>query len=312
MEIRLSQPYSFCRLGRRTTQEDARFPDEDIPRGGGAVFLVCDGVGGIDCGEVASHVIADSVGNSLGRYDLSKPFGVSDFGKVLKDAVEKLTVASRHIKKDMATTLAFLCFHSEGAFMAHIGDSRIYHIRPGVGVLHQTSDHSLVNALVHSGNITPEEAIDHPRKNVITRCIRPIGNGEPAVASTLQVSDVEKGDFFFLCSDGVSHCIDDVGLLELVSDKADDETKIRKIEDLCRYSPDNNTAILIRVSDVVYDADEASKKSLSDSYVLSECVGHSSLTRPLNSLNEEIIETRDERKKSLGSRISDFFIRLFN
>ena len=79
MEILLSQPYSFCQLGKRSNQEDARFPDANEPRSPGRVFVVCDGVGGQEKGEVASRLVADTIGHEMLRVDLSKPFGTAGF-----------------------------------------------------------------------------------------------------------------------------------------------------------------------------------------------------------------------------------------
>jgi protein phosphatase len=177
MEISLRQPYSFYQLGRRGNQEDARFPDDDAPQDCNPAFIVCDGVGGQDKGEVASRTVADAIGKYMTKIDLSLPFTAHDFQKVLDHAYSALNKKIETVSHEMATTLTFVCFNSNGAFCAHMGDSRIYHIRPGVGILYQSEDHSLVNMLVHSGNLTPEKAINHPQSNVITRCMGYVEKG---------------------------------------------------------------------------------------------------------------------------------------
>lgn len=288
-------------LGRRSNQEDARYPDRDAPLTRNSVFVVCDGVGGQDKGEVASRTVASTVGKCMEHYDSAKPFSAADFESVLRKVHRELTAAASGGKLEMATTMTMVYFHSGGVFTAHIGDSRIYHIRPGVGILHRSDDHSLVNALVHSGNLTPEEAIDHPQSNIITRCLSPGGNDDSASVSTLQIRDVEPGDYFFLCTDGVTGCVSDEQLYEILGSSSDDEAKIDIIESLSAGSPDNNTAYLIGVEDVIYDLDEESEPELD------EAVGNLQQTAPLKSPNETVVEA--ERRKSSG--ISGFIKGMF-
>lgn len=258
MEIRLRQPYSFCQIGKRGNQEDARFPDTDMPQGVKPAFIVCDGVGGQEKGEVASATVAGSIGEYMSHVNLSEPFTENDFAKVLDHAYSSLNKRMNCETREMATTMTFVCFHGDGVMCAHIGDSRIYHIRPGVGILYQSDDHSLVNSMVHSGNLTPEEAIDHPQSNVITRCIGYVPRkDERASATTVQIRDLEAGDYFFLCTDGVIHQLDDNDLFEILSSDIPDKKKMDQIAEKSRSSSDNNTAYLIGIDEVISDSEEA-------------------------------------------------------
>ena len=81
--------------------------------------------------------------------------------------------------------------------MAHIGDSRVYHLRPGQGILFETRDHSLVNDLIKVGELTPEAAKDFPQKNVITRVMQP-NQERRARADIKEITDVRPGDYFFM------------------------------------------------------------------------------------------------------------------
>ena len=273
MEIILNQPYSFCQLGKRGNQEDARFPDDNVPQGYKAAFVVCDGVGGQDKGEVASRTVADAFGEYIENIDLSKPFTDEDFSRSLGFAFDALQKRMNGDSKQMATTLTFVCFHSEGVFMAHIGDSRIYHIRPHVGILYQSEDHSLINALVHSGNITPEEAINHPQSNVITRCMGYVAPGQNRpTATTYNIKDVEAGDYFFLCSDGVLHKVDDSKLISILSSDNSDKDKLGYIADLSKNSSDNNTAYLIGVKDVLIELGDAVKSDAEESSISTQSI----------------------------------------
>ena len=100
----------------------------------------------------------------------------------------------------MATTLTMVSVGASGITLAHIGDSRIYQFRQGE-IIYQTEDHSLVNSLVKLGKISKEEALTHPQKNVIIRAIQ--GSEHPTEADVVLLKDIQAGDYFFMCTDGV-------------------------------------------------------------------------------------------------------------
>lgn len=247
MRILPGQALSFCQKGRRENQEDSRYPDSDRPLAPHA-YIVCDGVGGLEGGEVASRAVTCAMGEHMEGINLETEFTSDDFATALHHAYNALDRAGA---RGAATTLAFLCFHSGGAMAAHIGDSRIYHIRPGSGILYRSNDHSLVNSLVRSGTITPQEAAHHPKSNYITRCMK--GGGSRACATVWESIDVEPGDYFLLCTDGVLSRVDEGMLLSLLEGEGDDETKMATIALLCQDSQDNNTAILVPISTVLHD-----------------------------------------------------------
>ncbi|MDE7413638.1 MAG: protein phosphatase 2C domain-containing protein [Muribaculaceae bacterium] len=306
MEITLKQPYSFYQIGKRGNQEDARFPDENMPQGCQPVFVVCDGVGGQDKGEVASRTVADAIGEYMHRFDLSQPFTRDDFSRVLKHAYSAVEKKMTRDTRGMATTMTFVCFSASGVFCAHIGDSRIYQIRPEVGIMYRSEDHSLVNALVHSGNITPEEAIDHPQSNIITRCIGYVeSDQEPSAATALQITDVEAGDYFFLCTDGVLHCLDDDAIYDIISSSIPDADKIRRMADLCRFSSDNNTAFLIGVEGV--DREGSAQIEEDEDHVDNS----DSTTSPIEVEMDRVWEVSPAVAKE-GNPISRFFKNLFS
>lgn len=306
MEILLKQPYSFYQLGRRANQEDARFPNEDVPQDYKSAFIVCDGVGGQDKGEVASRIIANTLGEEMQKIDLSVPFTVRDFEPIVSKAYGAFLKSMKGYGSEMATTMTFACFHSAGVFLAHIGDSRIYHIRPGVGILYQSDDHSLVNALVHSGNLTPEEAENHPQSNIITRCIGKVSScGSGPSIDTYQITDIEPNDYFFLCTDGVISCIGSQQLLTILSSSDSDSEKIKSLSSICEGSSDNNTAYLIGVEDIICDEQEILSKKDNNN----EETGQP--TSPLDIPNEVIVESSIKNHRSIGNQISDFFNKLF-
>lgn len=306
MEIKLRQPYSFCQLGKRDNQEDARFPDSNKPSATKPVFIVCDGVGGLDKGEVASRTVADAMGQYMSEVDLSREFESGQFVKVLDRAYDRLEKAMSKETRDMATTMTFIAFHKGGVFCAHMGDSRIYHVRPGVGIMYQSDDHSLVNDLVHSGNLTPEEAIDHPQSNLITRCLSYVDSGyERPSAATFQIRDVEAGDYFFLCSDGVLHRVSDEELFDILSSDKSDLEKISQLAEMSKNSSDNNTAYLIGVHEVTGNEKPFAEEDDEDDE--EETISRN--TVKLENRGERVEEITSEARR--GGKVSKFFKSLF-
>ncbi len=251
MKISLNQAYSFTQLGRRANQEDARYPDCDAPQGGQHFFVVCDGVGGNEKGEVASRTVCDAFGKALADFDWSRPLTTADFERALDFAFSELQRIATPENRGMATTLTFAAFHVGGCFIAHIGDSRVYYVRPGQGIVYRTDDHSLVNALVRAGVITAEEAETHPDRNVITRsvCI-PEADQERSSATVVNIDDVRPGDYVFLCSDGVLKRLTDQALVDCLSQPTSDAAKCAHIAAMSIDSDDNNTAYLVSVASV--------------------------------------------------------------
>ncbi len=252
MQIALNQPLSFHNIGTRENQEDSRYPDIDAPSIEQRLFMVCDGVGGNSGGEVASHTVCKAVESAMEQYNLNTSvFNRDNLELILLEAYNVLTSALTSDNDDMSTTFTFLALHSAGCFAAHIGDSRIYHICPGYGIKYKSEDHSLVNSYVHAGLITPEEAEHHPQKNVITRAMSGLKDDkEITQATTIQITDIRKGDYFFLCSDGVLENISDELLENILSSQKNDYDKMMDIKRICTKSKDNNTAILVPIAEV--------------------------------------------------------------
>jgi protein phosphatase len=251
MEIQLNAAYSFCQRGRRDYQEDSRYPDVDNTTGSQRFFIVCDGVGGCEKGEVASQTVCQAMGKAMKGVNLGIDFTNNHFHNVLDAAYHALDKIADDSNRDMGTTMTFVCFHAGGCTMAHIGDSRIYQIRPSEGIIYRSDDHSLVNSLVHNGMLTPDEANSHPQRNVITRYMEAVeADQNRCTATVMRTEDVKAGDYFLLCTDGVLHCISDDELqLLLLSDKSDEE-KMKELAGICLDSEDNNTAWLISIQSV--------------------------------------------------------------
>lgn len=241
MQISFQQ---YTHIGQRDNNEDSIV---SIPEAG--VFAVCDGVGGAAMGEIASHLTCNQISDyyrSKGSTDQSK----KEFNKLIKLCRKAL---SRYAKEnpessDMATTLAFLKLNGNGAFVAHIGDSRVYNIRNGE-ILFQTSDHSYVNELVEVGLITPEQARFHPQRNIITRVL---GTGNnTGKADQTELNNIIPGDFFMLCTDGVIEVISDWFISSIFKTENSVGFIMAEIKRLGEeFSSDNNSAIIIKVESI--------------------------------------------------------------
>ena len=238
-------------------QEDSIFPhhqefNPEIDR----VFLLCDGMGGLDAGEVASAAVCDAMAQHLQRFSATEPFVCTpeDIKSALTEAYAALDKVGKGTK--MGTTMTCLVLHSQGAIIAHIGDSRVYHVRPGqdadsTQILFQTTDHSLVNDLVKIGEITPEEARTHPRRNILTRAMQPGEDNRCSADIAPAITDIKVGDFFFLCSDGILEGMDDNTIKYLFSEKtADIDNKTRVIREATKHNKDNHSALLIHITAV--------------------------------------------------------------
>ena len=251
--MKIFQPQAMYQIGKRSNQEDAIFPKLGNATENDRLFIVCDGMGGHESGEVASNSVCQSISSYLQDVN-PDTFSTEDFKKALESAYDNLDALDKDSDnpRKMGTTLTFLYLGNNSVIIAHIGDSRVYQLRRHkkgtVSIVHRTEDHSLVNDLIKAEIITEEEAKTHPRRNVITRAIQP--NLERCKATIFETKDVKNDDYFFLCSDGVLESIDDRILIRILESNASNEDKIEEIKKRCsENSKDNNSAYLIQVKE---------------------------------------------------------------
>ncbi len=248
MNIQTSAPSAFHLMGQRDYQQDSLYPDIADAQPQHHFFIVCDGVGGSEHGELASQTVTVRLAEILNEVDWEQEFTTDHFAEALAMTCSTLDKEAAGI--DTATTLTLLCLHSEGCLMAHIGDSRIYQLRPGVGVIYRSEDHSLVHDMVKSGKITAQQAANHPDRNIITRCLQPMRGRAHDRATVHTTNDVRKGDVFLLCSDGVTDEVSDDTLAELLLSADSIDEKANRLAALCDDADDNATAIIIGVEAV--------------------------------------------------------------
>lgn len=252
MKITIRQPLGFSEIGRKDNQEDCLYPTINEVSTENRFFVLCDGMGGHENGEVASATVCEAFGKYFETHQPEDGVMTPDlFKQALDYAYDELDKKDAGGLKKMGTTMTCLYLHKNGYLVAHIGDSRIYHIRPNTGVVYQSSDHSLVNDLLRAGELTEEEAINFPQKNVITRAMQPHLERRHK-ADVFSFTDIKSGDYFFLCCDGVLEQLTNEKLCEILSNKKlADSQKLEAIKQVCDgNTKDNYTCYLIPIEDV--------------------------------------------------------------
>lgn len=209
-----------------------------------ALFAVADGIGGFEAGEVASSITIDV----LKELEPGAPFDAA-----VQEANRRILAASRNDERlsGMGTTVVAARFTGSrtkpAAEIAHVGDSRAYLLR-GNDLRPLTEDHSLVAELVRSGDLTRDQASNHPQKNLITRAL----GAEEAVEVDTMVIPVETGDRLLLCSDGLSDMVPDEEIRSTLTADLDDPEKPAKrllSAALEAGGQDNVTIVVVDVKD---------------------------------------------------------------
>ena len=242
----------FARIHK--PNEDSNGWAQETPNGD--VFVVCDGMGGHAGGKKASQIAVSAIIEhfSGAKYD--------DPQQTLKDALHRanaqiLGFASENPTfKGMGTTACILLLRDASAWIAHIGDSRIYLFKTNEKELHRvTKDHSLVQALADKGEISEEEAETDSRKNIILLALGVKEELNPSIAQVLPKID----DIFLLCSDGLTDMIDDGKIEDLLGDEK--LTLYQKGEELIEMAnhaggKDNITLQLIQIEHSQHEKSE--------------------------------------------------------
>lgn len=230
---------------RRPLNEDSFLADSN--RG---VFAVADGVGGAEAGEVASQTAVEVLDEAF-RHQVNG----ADIEDLMELAIQRANasihqMAQEHAKFSMmATTIVALYVEGNMATIGHVGDSRLYRLTPDGQLVRETEDHSVVEEEVRAGRMTPEQAANHPSKNVISRAL----GAESDVEVDMKTIEIEDGTQFLLCTDGITRHIPDYELRQLLLITPDlgslcDELKKRCFE---RGAEDNLTAVLVRVGKII-------------------------------------------------------------
>jgi len=229
----------------RQTNQDAYYISEEIDEY--KLCILADGMGGYAGGEIASRLACMSVAEYIKQnFDKNKQCNKEEIMGIIKKALE---YANKEVHKkaledveleQMGTTLEICLIYNNRAYIGHIGDSRIYRIRQNI-MRKITVDHSYVQKLVKDGTITKEEAIYHPKKNMLMKALGCEEDIEPDV----MVKGFNEKDIILMCSDGLTNMISEKEIHNIIEQNVENaiETLINKAKELGGY--DNITAIII-------------------------------------------------------------------
>jgi serine/threonine protein phosphatase PrpC len=235
---------------RRRHNEDAYVCEPPL-------FAIADGMGGAQAGEVASRLAAAAL----------KESGADTGGE--QRIVDLIQEANRRVydrsstdpnTSGMGTTITVALAEDGQVAFGHVGDSRAYLIRDGA-MEQVTEDHSLVNELLKSGKLSPEEAETHPQRSVITRAL---GTDPDVDVDTFTIA-AETGDVFLLCSDGLTDMVDEHRILELVEENRDDiEAALKALVRAANRGggEDNITVVAFEIADVAVNDGQTQEQAL--------------------------------------------------
>ena len=233
-------------LKRRENQDTYAF--ETFGASNSIVAVVCDGMGGVSGGQIASTLAVSTYLNAL--HALARPEMALEQVREMQRAC--VALANRAVfersqasneYRGMGTTLVSAIVSRDVAVVANVGDSRAYHIGSN-GIRRITHDHSVVAEMIASGEITPEQARTHPNRNLITRALGP----EDEINCDTYIVPLVQGDCLLLCTDGMTGTALDEELLDAVRSTTDGDAALSRLLEIAksRGAPDNVTAVLIR------------------------------------------------------------------
>lgn len=217
----------------RDLNEDAVLINDDIK-----LYVLSDGMGGHNAGEVASALANEVMENSLKGKEPSAPLLIAAVQDANAAVYQKqLTDAAL---SGMGTTMTALWEGEEHVYIAQVGDSRAYLMR-GSKLMRMTEDQSLVGDLIRSGALTPEQAKTHPYRHVITQAVGTEEEVTPAAQKVLKC----QGDVWLLCSDGLNDMIDDDEIAEVMREYRGEECAEKLITMALDAGGRDNVSVLI-------------------------------------------------------------------
>ena len=236
----------MLRVVEEAARSDAgreRFANEDAYFARSPLYAVADGMGGAQAGEIASRLAADA-------FDVQ----FSDEGNAEERLADIAAEANRRIfdlarsdssRSGMGTTLTGILVSDSEVSIVHVGDSRAYLFRDGE-LRQLTRDHSLVEELRRRGQLTPEEAEEHPQRSIITRALGP----EPEVEPDVHTHQVRHGDVFLLCSDGLTSMVREDRVREILAIGPTLRKAVDQLVDEANHmgGRDNITVVMFRVA----------------------------------------------------------------
>ena len=234
--------------GKTRTENQDSFLIENCEKASCVILALCDGMGGANAGGLASQLSCKAFVNYVYNHLTNYSNRPSDYSRIMREACEEANgVAFAYSQfgdnlTGMGTTMVAAIMRRNGSgYVLNVGDSRAYFLHRRV--LRQISkDHSLVEELLDAGIITPDQAVHHPQKNVITRAL----GSESLVEADIFPVSLTPGDSLLLCSDGLSNIVPEEEITAVLVDSADAESACRDLLDLAlsRGAPDNVSMIV--------------------------------------------------------------------
>lgn len=214
------------------------------------LYAVADGVGGAQAGDVASQMAMEILGEAF--INLQED---GDAEERMKAAIEQANSAIYQMSNEipqlstMATTIVAVHINGNIATIGHVGDSRLYRLDEKGNLYRETQDHSVVEEEVRAGRMTPEQAVTHPSRNVISRAL----GADQMVEIDMKTIMFEPNTKFLVCSDGVTRHIADEELRILLTEEEDSFLVCQEIKKICyeRGAEDNLTAVIISVEETL-------------------------------------------------------------
>jgi protein phosphatase len=238
--LRVADKYADSDRGQqRRGNEDAYFVQPPL-------FVVADGMGGAQAGEVASGIAVDVFSGGLPDGGDGAEYRLAELVHAANRQIHERSRTAAE-QAGMGTTLTAAYVDVDGVAIAHVGDSRAYRWRDGQ-LERLTDDHSLVEELIRQGKLTAEEAEEHPQRSIITRALGP----EPDVLVDTRTAPARDGDLFLLCSDGLTGMIGEAGVGQVLAQGGSLRELVRRLIAAANDAGgrDNITVVLFRVEEV--------------------------------------------------------------
>ena len=276
----------MSQVGARSDVGRVRRSNQDSGYAGTFLLAVADGMGGHAGGDVASHIAINHL------VELDREYSsIEEARSMLRERMLEANAMLIKVVDDypqlagLGTTLSVILRVGNQAVIAHIGDSRVYRLRDK-DLVQLTQDHTFVQRLIDTGQITPEEAAVHPRRSVLMRVL---GDVDASPTIDVDIIPLHTNDVFMLCSDGLTGVVPDEDIHTVLSKQAAPQTLANELvtRSLAEGAPDNVTVVVAR------DLETTTAKA-------TKIIGSASGENPLRSLPSSSSTTEVPRAKSLS------------
>ncbi len=270
------------------------------------LLVVADGIGGQEAGEVASQIAVETMAEDAPEYVNAKLLGqavIAANHEVMRG------VETGRGKPGMGTTMTAALVEGNQMAVAQVGDSRAYRLRDG-HLEQLTHDHSLIAAMIESGQITAEEARNHPSRSIITKAL----GSDPDMVPDLFEFELKKGDKILLCSDGLSSMIYDSDIEQILKETPDPQDAAEKLVDAAKEAGgmDNVSVIVANISNDKPAEEQKRARKLRTSAIVFSIIGVLLIASACGGFyyyvhNSAYLVNQDGYVAVYGGRMDEFF-----